>query len=168
VRKPAAAPSRKEKEPSFGRERRSHCHHGEASNYYGPATDKRGQDNAARLLGIGKTTLYRKLKEYSVHLPAELSVSLASPSIRLLPLILLMGSLPHLHRIRDPRVSLHLLTTKSRLAVNWTTRNKPLQNLTLRFSESALRLSLSRLLFNTETTLAFLLVDERLNSQPPS
>jgi DNA-binding NtrC family response regulator len=35
---------------------------------------------AAGLLGIGKTTLYRKLKEYSVHFPSELSVSLTSPA----------------------------------------------------------------------------------------
>jgi DNA-binding NtrC family response regulator len=130
VRKPAADPSRKEK------------NHRLEENVVPIATmEKRAiimalrQTNgdkimAARLLGIGKTTLYRKLKEYSVHLPAELSVSLASPSIRLLPLILLMVSLPHLHRIRDPRVSLHLLTTKSRLAVSRTTRNKSLQNLT--------------------------------------
>jgi DNA-binding NtrC family response regulator len=71
---------------------------------------------AAGLLGIGKTTLYRKLKEYSVQCPPESSVCLASPKIRLLPLILLIGGLPHLGRIRDPRVSLRLLTTKSRLA----------------------------------------------------
>jgi DNA-binding NtrC family response regulator len=33
---------------------------------------------AAKLLGIGKTTLYRKLKEYSVHVKPESSVSLSS------------------------------------------------------------------------------------------
>jgi two-component system response regulator HydG len=33
---------------------------------------------AARLLGIGKTTLYRKLKEYSVEFPSETGESLAS------------------------------------------------------------------------------------------
>jgi DNA-binding NtrC family response regulator len=85
---------------------------------------------AARLLGIGKTTLYRKLKEYSVQFPPESSVSLASPKIRLLPLILLIGSLPHLGRIRDPRVSLRIVRTNSRLAVSRTTRNKSLQSLT--------------------------------------
>jgi two-component system response regulator HydG len=85
---------------------------------------------AAGLLGIGKTTLYRKLKEYSVPFPPESNVFLASPKIRLLPLVLLIGGLPHLGRIRDPRVSLRLLTTKSRLAVSRTTRNKSLQNLT--------------------------------------
>jgi DNA-binding NtrC family response regulator len=85
---------------------------------------------AAKLLGIGKTTLYRKLKEYSVHFPPESSVSLASPSIRLVPLILLMGSLPHLGRVRDPHVSLRIVRTNSRLAVSRTTRNKSLQSLT--------------------------------------
>jgi two-component system response regulator HydG len=85
---------------------------------------------AAGLLGIGKTTLYRKLKEYSVHFPPESSVSLASPKIRLLPLILLIGSLPHLGRIRDPRVSLRIVRTNSRLAVGRTTRNESLQSLT--------------------------------------
>jgi DNA-binding NtrC family response regulator len=85
---------------------------------------------AAGLLGIGKTTLYRKLKEYSVQFPPESSVTLASPKIRLLPLILLIGSLPHLGRIRDPRVSLRIVRTNSRLAVSRTTRNKSLQSLT--------------------------------------
>jgi two-component system response regulator HydG len=85
---------------------------------------------AAGLLGIGKTTLYRKLKEYSVQFPPESSVSVASPKIRLLPLILLIGSLPHLGRIRDPRVSLRIVRTNSRLAVSRTTRNKSLQSLT--------------------------------------
>jgi DNA-binding NtrC family response regulator len=33
---------------------------------------------AAKLLGIGKTTLYRKLKEYSVHIKPESSVSLST------------------------------------------------------------------------------------------
>jgi len=71
VRKPAAAPSRKEK------------NHRLEENVVPIATmEKRAiimalrQTNgdkimAARLLGIGKTTLYRKLKEYSVHLPAN-------------------------------------------------------------------------------------------------
>ncbi len=85
---------------------------------------------AARLLGIGKTTLYRKLKEYSVQFPPESSVSLASPKIRLLPLILLIGSVPHLGRIRDPRVSLRTVRTNSRLALSRTTRNKSLQSFT--------------------------------------
>jgi two-component system response regulator HydG len=39
--------------------------------------DKR---KAADLLGIGKTTLYRKLKEYSVQLPSESSISLPLPA----------------------------------------------------------------------------------------
>jgi two-component system response regulator HydG len=85
---------------------------------------------AARLLGIGKTTLYRKLKEYSVQFPSESSVFLTSPKFRLLPLIFLIGSLPHLGKIRDPRVSLRIVRTDSRLAVSRTSRDESLQSLT--------------------------------------